>query len=152
MNDKITIIKTNNPKKYSRRENIFTLSKFEHMDNFGRFIKKLQWDKPYTVSIKGLCFPLKRDNLVGANSAPVGLLRMIYDLIVRCEIRDKEEFDKCCSAPCCCSSCDCLDKDSKLANVLPHTWYGAFRFMMIIIFLFVLAVLWEIQHELYGIY
>lgn len=139
ISNKITLIKTNHPDKYSQGDNIFRMSKFSRMDNFETIINQLQWDKLYTVSFKRLHFSLKSDDLVGEKSAPVGLLRTVYDSVCRCEIRNKKEFDDCCSAPCC-------------KRCLPYTWYVVLRYMMINITLFVLLMLWAIRDSMFGMY
>ncbi|XP_076447500.1 uncharacterized protein LOC143284575 isoform X2 [Babylonia areolata] len=94
---RMKVVVTQYPGTYGNDSKVVKLSEVSGMEYFKTMVDtNMQLDRIYHVTFDRVRLSVKSRRLLGENHVPVGLLRMLYNNLLRCRIRHLEPLKDCC--------------------------------------------------------
>ncbi|KAK7101544.1 uncharacterized protein [Littorina saxatilis] len=94
---RVKVVVTQYPSNYGSEEKVVKLSELKGMEYFKTMVDtNMHMDKVYQVTFDKVRLSVKTRRLLGENYVPVGLLKVIYNNLVRCRIRKLDSVHMCC--------------------------------------------------------
>lgn len=109
---------------------------YADMTNFKEELNKYEDNQVYNVQLSKIYFNVPIDEVVVANEVPTSLLHVLYELFLKCGLRNQEGFSACCTASMCghCSP-----------KWISYEWYKFLRFILRVVLSVVICLPWILR-------
>ena len=133
---KLKIVATRHPGSFTSPNKIVKFHCLFGMEYFQAMIRNMHVEKVYQVSFNKIRLAVKARRLLPENVVPVGVIKVIFENIFRCKLRNLPPLKPCCER----NICGKLNPGFKVIS-----WYKCLRILANIVLMFILVLPWMIR-------